>query len=216
MNAYRSSSEVIEELLATMARTVTAYHPTVSRTATNIPGLIGGTACFPGGAGLWRGHTNGGELPDSFPTQPVMFVGHNFDSQRAYEISLANRGEVYGQFWQRLIVMVEGAGLTLEECFFTNALMGLKPGSATGAMPSVPDYREQCMAYLREQVRIVQPRAIIALGVKADPYVQRLGVASFAVRHPSDWHFREVATRKERLQSEGYGIREFLRSTAPS
>jgi len=189
---------------------VTSYHPTVARTGSTIEGLIAGTSCFPGGTGLWRGERNGGMLPQCFPIHPVMFVAHNFDSQRAYDISSANNGEAQGQFWQRLIGLLRGANLSPSECFFTNALMGLKPGSATGTMPSVAGYKDQCGLFLARQVEIVQPRAVIALGVKAEKYVCKLRAHWMAIRHPSDWHFRDLDTRVQRLREEGGGIRDFL------
>ena len=141
---------------------------------------------------------------------PVMFVAHNFDSQRAYEISWTNKGEAQGQFWQRLIGILQGASLSPSECFFTDALMGLKPGSATGTMPSVPGYKDQCALFLARQVEIVQPRAVIALGVKADKYVCKLRAHWMVIRHPSDWHFRDLNTRVPRLREEGGAIRRFL------
>lgn len=80
------------------------------------------------GAGVWRGHANGGALPKLFPKKSVMFVAHNFDSERGFAISLDCRGEVGGPFWQRLLRVLSAAGIDPDECFFTNALMGLKPG----------------------------------------------------------------------------------------
>jgi hypothetical protein len=87
----RSSAGVIRELLRTMTDTVTSYHPEVGRTISTFEGLIQGTACFPGGAGLWRGRANGGPLPECFPGAPIMFVGHNFDSVRGYLALRAHR-----------------------------------------------------------------------------------------------------------------------------
>ena len=210
MTNQRASVDVINKLLTAMSDTVTSYHPTVTRTSHDISGLIAGTSCFPGGAGVWRGRGYGGALPELFPDRPVMFVGHNFDSQRAFAISLANKGEAQGQFWQRLLGMLMGSGLSPTECFFTNALMGLKPGSATGLMPSVPGYRDQCGKFLARQVEIVQPRAIVALGVKAEKYVCKLNVPWMMARHPSDWHFRELSTRSQHMHAEGMAIRDFL------
>lgn len=210
MHPLRRSEVVIGRLLAAMSETVVTYHPSVKRTGTTIDGLIAGTACFPGGAGLWRGAANGGRLPEYFPQSPVMLVGHNFDSVRGFELSLGRKGEVDGQFWQILLAIVRDSGLAPDQCFYTNALMGLKPGSANGAMQSVRGYKEQCRLFLSRQVEIVVPRAVIALGVNAEEYVSGLDCDWLAVKHPKDWHFRELSTRRERIHSEGKMIREFL------
>lgn len=141
-----------------------------------------------------------------------MFVGHNFDSERGYAISLARGGEAEGGFWTRLLRMLESSGLRPEECFFSNALMGLKPGKAEGEMPSVWGYKEQCQSFLQQQVEIVQPRAVVALGVQAFRYVSKLTRSHVALRHPGDWCFRSLATRDSLLVAEGRRLRGFLDS----
>lgn len=214
MNASRRSEDVLHELLRSLQATVTIYHPSVTRTPTTPNSLIAGTAFFPGGSGLWRGHGRDGALPLLFPVHPIMFVGHNFDSQKAFARSLERRGEAYVPFWQRLLGILREARLAPEDCFFTNALMGLKPGSALGPMPSVPGYREQCKLFLAQQVKIVQPRAVVALGVNAKGYIAHLQVPTVALSHPSDWRFRPMITRQERLNEEAEKLRALLEGRA--
>jgi hypothetical protein len=103
METPKRSEEVVNRLLCAMTETVTSYHPTVKRTNGTIDGLIAGTACFPGDAGLWRGEANSGLLPKYFPVRPVMLVAHNFDSDRGFALSLTRHGEAGGEFWQRLL-----------------------------------------------------------------------------------------------------------------
>src|SRR5271156_5181302 len=212
MRLTRKSAEVLGELLREMAAIVTSYHPTVGHTSSTVEGLIQGTSFFPGGAGLWRGLKSGGVLPEFFPPAPLMFVGHNFDSQCNYEISLARGGEVEGQFWTRLLRILEVAGITPEACFFTNALMGLKPGKAEGSMPSVPGYREECREFLKRQIEIVRPCAVVALGSNAGRHMGRLNSRYVALKHPSNWDFRPLATRDDLLRAEGEKLRKFLNS----
>ncbi|HVW79041.1 MAG TPA: uracil-DNA glycosylase family protein [Alloacidobacterium sp.] len=210
MNAPRKSEEVIQQLLVAMDAIVTKYHPTVRQTGLTLSGLIPGTAFFPGGSGLWRGLENNGPLPTQFPDNPIMFVGHNFDSVRAFDKAFQNGGEVKSEFWKRLLAMLRAAEVSPESCFFTNALMGLKPGSATGSMPSVRGYREQCALFLQKQVDIVRPVAIVALGVKAEAFVSSLNQPWIKSLHPTDWHFRKKITRQQRLQNQGELIADFL------
>jgi uracil-DNA glycosylase len=207
----RKSEEVVQQLLDTMKMLVTKYHPTIRQTGSTLSDLIPGTAFFPGGSGLWRGPVAGGPMPALFPDAPVMFVGHNFDSVRAFDQAFLNGGEANGEFWRRLSAILAGAALSPERCFFTNALMGLKPGSATGSMPSVHGYREQCALFLQKQIDIVRPSAVVALGVNAEGFVCRLDRPWIRSLHPSDWHFREKATRQQRLTAQGVLIAEFLR-----
>lgn len=212
MNTAGRSTEVVCKLLREMAETVTSYHPAVARTSSTVEGLIQGTACFPGGAGLWRGNRNRGPLPTYFPEVSVMFVGHNFDSERGYAISVARGGEVGGDFWKRLIRILEAAALRPEECFFSNALMGLKPGKAEGDMPTVPGYIQQCQSFLQRQIEIVRPHAVAALGTQAVRYISELNCWHVALRHPGDWCFRTLASRDALLVTEGKKLRGFLDS----
>lgn len=216
METQRTSQEVVSQLLQVMRETVKSYHPTVSRTGETLDKLIAGTACFPGGSGLWRGYANGGALPERFPEKPVMFVAHNFDSDRGFALSFKRHGEAGGSFWQRLLRVLSAAGISPDECFFTNALMGLKPGKAEGEMPSVPGYKDECQLFLRKQVEIVQPRAVIAIGVKAEKYISKLGCRYLAIKHPGDWHFREKVTQESRLLAEGKTVSDFISGQAGS
>lgn len=208
----RRSEDVVAELLANLDAMVTSYHPEVTRTGSSLAELVAGTSFFPGGSGLWRGRQHGGALPVSFPERPILLVGHNFDSQRAFQRSLLRKGEASGQFWTFLLAMLESAGVDPATCFFTNALMGLKPGSATGPMPRVPGYLEQCALYLRRQAEIVDARCVVALGSNAACFVRELPWPQVAVRHPSSWIYTRGPLRAEGLREEGGKIAALLTS----
>jgi uracil-DNA glycosylase len=129
---------------------------------------IDGTAFFPGGHGIWRGRNPHGPLPTYFPDRPVMFVGHNFDKVAGYERSRKRGVEVLGAAtWKNLLSYISFAGLDPAECFLTNALMGLQPSKALGKLKTTTLFREQCRTFLSEQIALVQPRLIVALGAVA-------------------------------------------------
>jgi hypothetical protein len=208
----RSTEEVVQQLLDEMSRTVREYHPEVQRTPTLTADLIPGTAMFPGGAGLWRGQDCFGPLPKCFPEAPFMFVAHNFDSITAFERSHRRGGEADSMFWRILLEYLQAAMISPDECFFTNALMGLKPGSALKRMPTVAGYLEQCRSFLLRQIEIVAPRAIIALGNSADAELKKAGspIHWTQVRHPSAREFTPLSTRHERARRIGESIRAAL------
>lgn len=205
----RKSIDVVQELLDEMDRTVRSYHPKVGRTATSIENLIAGTAVFPGGAGLWRGDCYGGTLPEHFPEHPVMFVGHNFGSITQESEAQERQGEVESDFWKRLKGILKQAHVEPEECFFTNALMGLKPGSATGSMPSTRDYKRECREFLGKQEQIVSPRGIVALGQNARKYIEEALLVTpwVCVLHPSDWALTPLITRGDVIAAQGRAIK---------
>lgn len=200
MDMLRSADDVVSNLLNGPTETVITYHPIVECTPRSIDELIAGTACFPGRSGVWRGQCRGGPLPDNFPHEPVMFLAHNFDCITGFQRSLERKGEVDSRFWCRLLTIVRYAELVPEQCFFSNVLMGLKPGDATGPMPTAPGYRDQCLTFLRLQIDIVRPRAIVALGADAAKLVHRLGRPYASVHHRSARCFSPLDTREERLR----------------
>jgi hypothetical protein len=170
---------------------------------------IGGTAFFPGGHGVWRGLTPYGTLPQTFPEQSAMFVGHNFDKVKGYERSLQRGIEaINGTTWRKLREYIAFAELRSEECFFTNALMGLQPENSLGPLKTTDRFRAECREFLREQIRIVQPRAIISLGPVAAEDLRGLSITvpTLALMHPY------ATIRREGLaQAEGLRIKHFLK-----
>lgn len=132
---------------------------------------IGGTAFFPGGAGLW-GAVPGQPLP-FMPIGGVMVLGHNFDSETGFAASLRRGSEnLNGPTWRTLRTVLLRAGIALEECFFTNAYMGLKAGAqATGPFPGARDaaFVRRCQRFLLEQIRLQQPRLLLTLGKEVLP-----------------------------------------------
>jgi hypothetical protein len=133
-----------------------------------VPGCIGGTAFFPGGAGLWKLAKE--PIPD-FPVYGVMVLGQDFHSEDGFWESFRQGTEVSVTrtvpTWQQLLPLLEEAAIPLKQCFFTNAYMGLRQGSTTtGPFPGARDaaFLERCRRFLLRQVEAQQPAMILALG----------------------------------------------------
>ena len=212
----RRTDDVIQELLNEMTSTVRSYHPSVGRTGPNVGALIRGTAFFPGGAGVWRGHDYWGMLPKYFPAAPVLILGHNFDSVKAHAKAQQRGGEVHSLFWKVLLGYLATARLVPEQCFFTNALMGLKSGSALGGMPTVPGYLDECRAFLVRQIDIVAPRAIITLGGHAERFARgaQPDIPRTAAMHPSARELKPLNAREQRIEDQGMKVQVFLSTLA--
>lgn len=130
---------------------------------------IQGRAFFPGGSGLFIA-TSANPLPP-MPLRPIMFVGHNFDSEASYAQSLASGEEsISTGTWLQLLRLLRDAEIDPACCFFTNAIMGLMPGvENTGESPGFRNhaFRSLCAEYLRFQVATVQPVAVVTMGLEA-------------------------------------------------
>ncbi len=217
-NMGRASVEVIGQLLTEMNEIVKSYHPEVQRTGTSLNELIAGTAVFPGGTGLWRGGANGGPMPLLFPDHPIMLVAHNFDSVEAFHQAIAAKGEVNNRFWDTLLGFLESADVKPEECFFTNILMGLKPGSASGPIPHSDGYQQECLRFLAAQVEIVKPKIVVTLGQIADTLWHKAQrrhnvlklVPSTALMHPSARPKDQQPTPEIWMRTQGLIIKTLL------
>jgi hypothetical protein len=201
----RDARSVIGELLSAMDTTVTDYG-SLGRTNASLESFINGTAVFPGGSGLWRGEQINGALPKYFPSDPIMFIAHNFDSQRSHDRSLLRGSEsLKSPFWKHLRAYLDHADIPLEACFFTNALMGLQPGSSRGPMSSSDLFKKQCRDFLQQQIKIVRPRGIAILGSVALNEVDHvnLGRPSVAMLHPSALIYKKLSARQEFIAAQG-------------
>ena len=150
----------IAALYARMDRIVDRYP---ERAVRRMHAFALGTAFFPAGAGL---APPGRHLP----ADAVMIVAHVFDAPSfAYALSAGGGSERTegNRTWAGLRVLLERAGLSLERCFLTNALVGVKVGRPCGPVAGGPEYRRQCAAFLREQILAVLPSVIVTLGAPA-------------------------------------------------
>lgn len=142
---------------------------------------ISGTAFFPGGLGLWQVDV----MKPLFPAQPVMILGHDFDSEVGFARSLQRGAEVIaegthlraGPTWRNLIALLKRARVDPVICFFTNAFIGLREGSrSTGAFSGWedPSFVDRCRQFLSLQLRVVRPRVILTLGARVPEFIAPL------------------------------------------
>ena len=116
---------------------------------------------FPGGRGTFaKGNIIKGKK--------VMVLGNDYDTLENF-----NKGEEdhnINPTWRGIKQLLEELGIALEDCFFTNAYLGLrKEGKQegkrnTGAVSRNANYRNSCIDFLRTQIETVQPQIILALG----------------------------------------------------
>lgn len=142
-----------------------------------VPGYLGGTAFFSAAAGHIVADDDG-PLPP-FPFGGVMFVGHNLDSDAAFQRRLAS-GHAHGDperpmlTWRNLYRLLMAADIPGANCFFTNVYVGLKAGDdPTGRFPGAddPEFRAWCQDFLEEQIRVMRPKVVATLGSDARRFV---------------------------------------------
>jgi DNA polymerase len=72
-----------------------------------------------------------------------------------------------GRAGQKLDDMIRAMGLRREDVYIANVLKARPPDNAT----PTPDEADRCGPYLKEQVAIIRPRVIVALGKPAANYL---------------------------------------------
>jgi len=92
------------------------------------------------------------------PAPEILFVGEGPGAEEDRQ-GLA----FVGRAGKLLTQMIKAMGLTREEVFIGNIVKCRPPGNRV----PTPDEMEACMPYLREQIQILKPRVIVALGSTA-------------------------------------------------
>ncbi|HEX5175393.1 MAG TPA: uracil-DNA glycosylase [Chthoniobacteraceae bacterium] len=117
------------------------------------------------------------------PCAPVMFVGEapGEDEDR--------QGEPFvGRAGQLLTKIIEAMGFRRSEVYIANVLKcrpDMPPGATGNRKPRL-DEMQTCLPYLREQIRIVEPRVLVALGSTAMEGL--LGETQPMARLRGRWH----------------------------
>ena len=95
---------------------------------------------------------------------PLMFVGEAPGADEDLQ------GEPFvGRAGQLLTKIIEATGLTRERVYIANILKCRPdtPGQTAGNRKPTAEEMQTCLPYLREQIRLIQPRVIVGLGVTA-------------------------------------------------
>ena len=197
-----------DHLRERMDEIVRDYNDTDPDSVQRIREPIDGTAFFPGGHGLWRSAHPHGQMPQQFPEKSIMLVGHNFDSVQRYGWSVKRGIEVMKwPTWRNTRAYISYADLTEEQCFFTNALMGLQPKASRGMLRATDLFRAECLTFLGEQIAIIRPKAVIALGKESS---QQIAALSPAVPVLNLLHPLAALRHASLAQSEGRRLGQFL------
>lgn len=147
-----------------------------------VPKMIRQTAFFPGGSGLWLGESGSLGAPANWPPMPkekVMVLGNDFGQKWWHEKCLReNARDWKSKTWMYLRLLLQDADIQPEDCFFTNAYMGLRStGKSTGPSPGMvdPKFVERCqLFFLGKQLPMQKPRLILVLGAEARKFIAQL------------------------------------------
>ena len=130
---------------------------------------IEGLGCFPCGYGLWDKLP--GVPPPPMPVRGIMLLAHNWGS--VYELDRYKKSERRNSpYWRNLRPLLERAGISMSDCFATNAYPGLVTAKSNmGKFPGTKDrqFQDATRQFLNEQIRVVSPALIVTLGIHVPP-----------------------------------------------
>jgi uracil-DNA glycosylase len=98
--------------------------------------------------------------------------------------------------WRGLYRLLDSASVAPQDCFFTNAYVGLIGGSKpTGRFPgaSSPPFVAWCENFLRHQITTMKPAVIAVLGADTRRFVARLSTSLEAWRQGPSVAVHEAA-----------------------
>lgn len=160
-----------ETLFDNMKKTVKSY----SSFIVTVPDIrLQGTAFFPAGDGVYK--ENNEPIKSHYP---IMVVGQDYDNEENfYKVEkLPNQSELDNKntTWRNLIKIL-GEDI-VKQCFFTNAIMGLRVESTKNTGVSVAfkkgneNFLQENISFFEEQVRTVKPNVIICLGAQMPRFI---------------------------------------------
>jgi uracil-DNA glycosylase len=146
------------ENLKQQLKNISTYPDSLKKVCCEIKGI----GFFPGARGLWQMEDH------SLEGKSIMILGHDFGAEKDYQLSVKRGCEnLQGLTWKNLVEMLNQYDVNPEDCFFTNAIMGVRTNSsAIGESPAFdhPEFLKDCKNFFIEQIKSQKPTLIIALG----------------------------------------------------
>lgn len=125
-------------------------------------GEIKGNGFFPGARGL---HS---EVKDITGIK-YLVLGQDQDKESGFERSKNIGNEEYTATWRNMLDPFKDSGISMEDCFFTNVLMGVRKNAKSNAGRSPgfdhPEFVKQCLEILKLTIEKQEPKGIICLGM---------------------------------------------------
>ena len=111
----------------------------------------------------------------------VMVLGQDFDTVKNYGNIDPIKGEIgNNKTWHNLIRLLDDLHIDIQNCFFTNAYMGLRSGTEvknTGRSPaakrSAVGFAEECYSFFKRQLHIVRPKLVLVLGKETAKFLTK-------------------------------------------
>ena len=138
------------------------------------------------------------------PVQGIMILGNNFDNRNGYERAMKRGTEladpVTNPTWKNLLSLLQQVKISIEECFFTNAFMGITDSKSNLGVHeghSDPPFCSGCRKIFLHSLELQRPRLLITLGLPALKFVVSLSGEHDAVQWARSWSSIDASPRKE-------------------
>lgn len=168
MNATLNNNKELEEVFHAVEYPLTMDE---------ISGEISGRGFFPGATGIIDPSKKLSDLD-------YLVLGQDQDTKRGFDRSVKEGNEEYTPTWKKMKALFETASIDMENCFFTNALLGVRSSEKknTGKSPGFKSYEfvQACLSVLQKEIEVQKPKAIICLGLAPLNVLKYFSKALFA------------------------------------
>ena len=134
---------------------------------------IAGCGFFPVVSGSFHSES----LTTQVGQRKLLFVGQDWGCEDNLTALCDKNADIKSGTGKILLNLLIEAKIPLDECFFTNALFGVRKGKTnTGASPgwNDPKFVGGCAEAMKDQIAAVRPRGIVCLGRDAPKLLARL------------------------------------------
>lgn len=134
-----------------------------------VEGEVKRTSFFPGGNGTIKNC--------KFPYNGIMIIGQDWGNEKGFEEAKKQKDgeELKNPTWKYLLTFLYELNIKRDECFYTNAIMGVRKGDKkpTGKSPAFKDsmFIKECQNFFLYQIEIQKPRAIFVLGLRVAEFL---------------------------------------------
>ncbi len=165
--------EISKTLFKELDKIITSYPDGIVK---NVKSPLRGTAFFPGGYGTYLENNT---VPS--PKPRIMILGQDYDNEHNYEklYNTVHQSEVQGsnRTWNFLLNRILHEKINPADCFFTNAIMGLRTadsknnGRSKSFLKQNEMFLNENIVFFKKQLEIVQPKLIIGLGANVPGFI---------------------------------------------
>ena len=114
---------------------------------------------------------------NKFPHNGIMVLGQDWGNEKGLEKAIKEKegDEIKNPTWRNLFAFLDELDIKRNECFYTNAIMGVRKGDKKpiGKSPAFKDKKfiKECQDFFLYQIELQKPKSIFVLGLRVAEFL---------------------------------------------